>query len=831
MTSKAIRAVNAWSDDAGTVTYFERAGSLVRRRISAGHCASFVRVADATPDVQRAIRASRFVSGVSSEGEYLRLTWRSKRVRDAACANDGWFATNEVSTFEADVSPVQRWIVDAKVAIQRPRVAMLDIETCARFPMSQKERHRILCWCIIDAENGDEVSGVLAEDTDASEAALLAQLWAALESFDLVTAWNGDGFDFPVVFARSKLAKINVDARRWLWLDHMEVFRRMNTASESGDEKQSMALQAIATAVLGEGKIPGFGPREMFEAWRTRTDELLAYNVHDVRLMRKIEQRTGFIDLLFTLCEATGVFPDTRGIRPMPQVETYVMRLASEQGLRFATRQRFDESEMPGAFRGAFVMEPKGRGVIRERVHVCDFSAMYPSIIQSWNMSSETVVAKPEMEIRPGYLSHLPLPPPPPRPEHCAEAPGTMAWFDMRRRGILPRVLDTLGQLRGEWNAKKAAAVPGSREWIDADRKSTAYKVANNSCFGVASSPMSRLYSREVGESITLTGVHLIKQVVGAAERERLRVVYGDTDSAFVSGCDDERFRQLVATWNESIFPGVVHSSGGGECKVKLAYEKAFECLLFVSAKRYIGRLAHYKGTMADERTKPEIKGLEWRRGDTCKLARQLQAVVIDMLLGGGVVRPRVTLEECETDPAAFVRLIEQWREMVLHAELELEDVVLAKRLTRPLRDYSGKKKIDGSDAAQPPHVRVAKVLAKRGESMGEGARVAYFVMDGAAKPATVLPAMDWVGECDRFALWEDLVWPATERLLSAAFPDRNWAPFGRVRPSRRGAPQGAPAPTGKGKGRGRLGDAAAGQQGALFALGEAVAPRVIGRA
>ena len=59
-----------------------------------------------------------------------------------------------------------------------------------------------------------------------------------------------------------------------------------------------------------------------------------------------------------------------------------------------------------------------------------------------------------------------------------------------------------------------------------------------------------------------------------------------------------------------------------------------------------------------------------------------------------------------------------------------------------------------------------------------------------------VAPAADYANDPDRFYLWENLIYPATQRLLEAAFPPekgmaaevlqlRDWRRFENVRPKK----------------------------------------------
>lgn len=817
--------LNAWGDPGnGAITVYERArsGAVVKRLVK-GEFISYLAKRDCSAELLRALRNSRNVSGLSTEGEWVRVCWRSRQGREDACDPEtGWFArqTPPIPTYEADVPTLRRWMVDSAVTTARPRRVYVDIETCARFPFSQKEESRILCWTLgeeVDATRGRIVAqGMLERDDDVDEARLLREFWAALDAYDQVLAWNGDNFDFPVLMARSKKARIQVDPRRWLWLDHLELFRRMNvSASESGEEKQNMSLNSVATAVLREGKTEGVTYDKLFPWWQAggeKRQALLDYNARDVELMCRIEARTGYVELLHTLCEVCGVFADTHGIQPMPQVESFMLRLGKERGVHFKTRKRRfgDEAAVEGGpavpatgFKGAFVMEPNLSGIGRD-VHVADFSSMYPSIILSFNMSPDTLFEEPEEEfpaatMLPSYLRHLaPKKPdgPPPIPAGYARAPLTGALFMQEPRGLLPEALDHMLFMRKDWSAKQAALPPGTTEWVEAGRRSTAYKVAANAFFGVVGARVSRLYEHQVAESITQVGVWLIRQTIAAAQAApwNLKVVYGDTDSIFVTGCTAERFREFVAWCNEELYPRLLKEQGCARNTVKIAYEKQFDRIVFVTAKRYVGRYAHYKGKAATADSRPEIKGIEYKRGDAMRLARRLQAEVIDLLLGGGVDVPpgmgkqgqrRPREPACVDTAEAFVELVKQYQAHVLSGDLSLADIVLSKKLAQPLKMYASKQKKDGTDAAQPPHVRVAKIIEARGGEVRPGTRIEYVVVDGTQKPAAVVPAGDWTGEADRYEIWEGYVWPPTERFLQAAFPGGQWKSFGRVRPAK----------------------------------------------
>jgi len=740
------RYLNGWWDRDGVV-FVERKpdGTVALVRSRTEHIC-YIKRAD-YERVAREIRDSKFFQSATEEGEWVRVGWRERELAKKACR---WLERERrVQTYDGDVSPMRRVMVERGIKMDAPRTCYLDIETDSRVPFSKKEDMRVLCWTVIAAD-GTPHEGVLNEDTDEDERRLLADLFAVLARFDRVVSWNGDRFDFPVVKERASRRGVDVTWRRWLWLDHLVLFRRLNSA-DSGEEKQSMALGAIAQSVLGEGKA-AFDASKTWEEWEAggaRRDAMVRYCVKDSDLMRRIENETGFIALLDTLCEATGVFPDTAGINPTSQVESFLLRLALVRGLKFPTKH--DVIDPMTQYKGAFVMDPKRKGILRN-VHVADFASLYPSIILSWNMSPDSKATEP----LPGQ----------------SVAPGTGVRFDNEPLGLLAEALGELLRLRKHWSALAATLAPGTPAWKSAMLRSTAYKVAANSFYGVIGSLMSRFYDREVAESITQAGVWLIKETITAAEARGWEVVYGDTDSIFVLGCTREEFAAFVEWCNVSLYPPLLTSVGCVRNHVKLAYEKEHARIVFVTAKRYVGFYAHYKGTLAAANSKPEVKGLEFKRGDVVKLARDMQAEVVGLLRD-------------VDDPAQYHSLVERWCDRVLNEGLALAEVVLSKRLNKPLNGYAVKQKKDGTRAAQLPHIEVGHLLAKRGRDVGEGAKIEYVVVDGKARPKKVIPAEDWTGSCDRHELWDSLVWPATERLLAAAFENEPWsARWGTTRPT-----------------------------------------------
>jgi DNA polymerase elongation subunit (family B) len=801
------RFVNGFVDGADLVLlYRDEGGRLMQRRRKA-EWSSFHREADMKPEHWRDLRKSQFVLGMATEGVWVRVRWQAPEWRRLAhygtrdSKPEAWqtyFKEQALPHFEADVSEVRRFFSETGAQVARPRRAYLDIETDSRVPpaIARAGKARVLCWSLVDEQERLVGQGVLEADADAAEAQLLEALWKSAEPYDQLVAWFGDGFDFPIIRKRTQLVGARAkDFRRWLYMDQMELYERMNRqVAESGEEKTSLALQRVAEEVLGYGKLD-FDATNTYAAWAAGGESrarLVEYNERDTKLLPAIERKRGHLATNDVICEIGRLFADTSSINPTEYVDGFMLRMGVERGIRFPTRARYEGDETRKKFAGAYVMEPKTRGIAKN-IHVLDFSGMYPSIIQTWNMSAET---RRDVPING------------PIPEGCCRSPSTGVGFATSPSGILPDALRELGERRKHWTQLQASLPPGSPDWHAARRMSDGYKVIRNTFYGVVGSPFSRFFERSIAESVTQNGVWLIRQTVHEAEKRGMRVVYADTDSAFVERTTRHQFAELVAYCNAEVYPRAVASVGCASNAIEIAYEKEFERIVFVSAKRYTGALRQYKwttncvegcdgsvslkamacakcgrkfedATLPAPRGKPEIKGLEYKRGDTLLLARQLQFAVVRGLM----------VDRCE-EPERFLPTIERVRDHVLLDDLRIGEIVLSQSINRSIdpkaKDgYKTRAKKGGGETAAPAHVQVARVLKERGAHV-EGMRIEYFVVDSTATPMVVAPAEDWGTihqQCDRYYLWEQRIWPPTQRLLEAAFPDADWSGYARVRP------------------------------------------------
>jgi DNA polymerase elongation subunit (family B) len=748
-----MKLINAFASYEGDLTLITRVnGERVIKREKAQYI-SYHKYSEISESCLHWLKSSPLVRELIIEPydhiNWLRINWVDYEARQNALWGEKPYCIFESGEhYEGDLSPVMRYLIDNNVEIAKPKRCYIDLETDSRVPFIKavEGRAAILSWALVD-DLGHEKVEVLNRDSYNDEQDLVMSLWQELQQYEQVLAWNGDGFDFKVIKERTKYLGLSVNHRYWLWLDHMLLFKRLNTAAESGDEKTSYKLNDIAQAILGEGKDTLDGSRTWYywEKGGSDREALVKYNLKDTKLLQQIEKKTGLVDLFQSLCEVTGVLPDTYGLQPVKQVDSFLLRLAKPKGLKFLSKNVVVEHEK---FKGAYVMPPEAHG-IEKNIHVADFQRLYPSIMISWNMSPET---KSETG------------------ECLVEATGVRF---SKLQGILPFALKKLIDLRKKSSKDRDELPPGTSGWYDANRLSTAYKVAANSFYGVVGSSFSRFFDAQIAESVTQTGAQLIKETIKEAENRGMKAIYADTDSLFVKGVDAEVFKSFVSWCNETLYPQMIERMGCVENDICLAYEKAFDRVVFVGAKKYVGSYLHYKGKRASVESKPEIKGLEYRRGDSVFLARKLQIQVIEKICAG-----------CE-DSNIYEEIVQKTMNHVLNEPLSLSEVIISKTLSKEVEHYSVRLKKDGTFSALPRHVVVAKDLIHKGVEVSIGTRIGYVVMDASVRPLTVMYAEEYDGVCDRYYLWDSLVYPPTFRLLSSAFPLHDWTMFQKTRPEK----------------------------------------------
>ena len=217
---------------------------------------------------------------------------------------------------------------------------------------------------------------------------------------------------------------------------------------------------------------------------------------------------------------------------------------------------------------GALTITPKS-GTYFNTV-VTDFESLYPSCIDSYNLSYETVDCEHE-ECKNNIVSEV--------DHHVCT----------RRRGFYSVLVGALKDLRIHW-FKPLLKDPSisEEERLLAKILAKLLKLITVSSYGVTVR-IHGLASTPLAESITGYGRYALSTTWNLAEQNGLHPIYGDTDSIFLDKALKEKVEWLIRTVKEKL-------------RLDLAVEKQYSlCVLSKAKKAYFGILQD--GT-------PDIKGL-----------------------------------------------------------------------------------------------------------------------------------------------------------------------------------------------------------------------------
>jgi len=499
---------------------------------------------------------------------------------------------------------------------------------------------------------------------------------------DIIVGYNSNHFDWPYLMQRARHLGIRLDVTRRVGAEpatsvygHVSVPGRLNVDlydyAEEMHEIKVKTLEEVAE-YLGVMKKSERVNIEWWEIPSYWDDEekrklLIQYAIDDVKSTYGIGEK--LLPFAIQLSNITGVPLDQVGAMSVGfRLEWYLIRAAYDMNELVPNRvERREES-----YRGAIVLKPlKG---IHENIAVLDFSSMYPSIMIKYNVGPDTIVDDPaECEKYGG----------------CFVAPEVGHRFRRQPPGFFKNVLTHLLEVRKKIKEEMRRLPPDSPEYRILDERQKAVKVLANASYGYMGWSGARWYCKRCAEAVTAWGRRLITTAIEYARKLGLKVIYGDTDSLFVT-YEPEKVKKLIE---------FVEKELGFEIKIDKIYKRVF----FTEAKK------RYVGLLEDGRI--DIVGFEAVRGDWCDLAKEVQWRVAEIVLRTGDVNKAIE----------YVRkVIQELKE----GRVKLEKLVIWKTINKRIEEYEH----------EAPHVVAARRLVKAGYKVSPGDKVGYVITRGAGR-------------------------------------------------------------------------------------------------
>ena len=380
---------------------------------------------------------------------------------------------------------------------------------------------------------------------------------------DIITGWNIEFFDIPYLVNRIRnicgedLAR-NLSPWRMInegkvhykgkenqnfilmgisTLDYYQLYRKFTFGNQ-----ESYKLDYIASVELGEKKIDYSEYGSLLELYKNNFQKFIEYNIRDVVLVDRLEEKLKFIEQVMALAyDAKVNFVDTlTTVRPWDIIihnylldrKTVVPKLVIK-----------DNNE---SLVGGFVKDPKVG--MSEWVVSFDLNSLYPHLIMQYNISPEKFVKKVPMwhntdeliskkpiDYEPGYIYS-----------------GNGCVYKNDYQGFLPALMEKMYNDRSEYKKKMIELKKKFEETKDAatgmqiakyHNMQMAKKIQLNSAYGALGNKYFRWFNFDLAESITKSGqlsIRWIEKRMNEFMNKMLKtdnvdyVIASDTDSIYI---------------------------------------------------------------------------------------------------------------------------------------------------------------------------------------------------------------------------------------------------------------------------------------------------------
>lgn len=384
---------------------------------------------------------------------------------------------------------------------------------------------------------------------------------------DIVTGWNIQFFDIPYLHNRiNRLMGEQTAKRLSPWrkigertttihnkqqtafdlvgiaiLDYIELYKKFTYSHQ-----ENYRLDTIANIELGEKKIDYSEFENLHQLYRLDYQKFIEYNIHDVALVDRLEDKMKLIEMAMALAydakvNFTDVFTQVRMWDTLIHNHLIDKKIVVPQN----AVSRKDEQ-----YAGAYVKEPKPG--MYEWVVSFDLNSLYPHLIMQYNVSPETIVNGKHTSITVDQLldGHYET-----SQEYCMAANGH--YFTREHQGFLPEMMETMYDDRSKYkrlmieSQKQLEKTTDKAERFEIEKQISKYKnlqlakkVQLNSAYGALGNQYFRFFDIRQAEAITLSGqlsIRWIEKKINQYLNKTLKtneidyIIASDTDSIYVN--------------------------------------------------------------------------------------------------------------------------------------------------------------------------------------------------------------------------------------------------------------------------------------------------------
>jgi DNA polymerase elongation subunit (family B) len=587
-------------------------------------------------------------------------------------------------------------------------IAIIDIEVGSEngFPDPYKATEPITAISIKKFNGEMKVYGCQNFDNQQDNVSYIrcADEWTLCKNFlrdwsedypDVITGWNTKFFDIPYLINRftkllgedemRKLSPWNIVNQRTAHvkgreltayeiygissLDYIELYKWY---APGGKSQENYRLDNIANVELGESKLSYDEYDNLHQLYRLNYQKFIEYNIKDVELIEKLEDKLKLIELGLTLAYDTksnydDIFTQTR------MWDALIYNNLMEKGIVVPPREI---SEKDSAFEGAYVKDPQIG--MHDWVASFDLNSLYPHLMMQYNISPETLVDPKDYdqemfdiisrgvtvekllnkEINTDSLSGVTLTP-------------NGQFFRTDKQGFLPKMLEDMYEDRkkfkkmmlqakqeyeNEKNVSKKVEI--KKRIARYDNLQLAKKVSLNSAYGAMGSQYFRFFDLRQALAVTLAGqlsIRWIENRLNQYMNSLLKtdgvdyVIASDTDSiylrlgelvnkVFSEKKDTEKVIAFMDRVCEDKFQPFIDKSYSELAEYVHAYAQKMQMKreglsdkgIWTAKKRYILNVYNNEGVQYKE---PQMKvmGLEMVKSSTPSAIRERMKEVIKL--------------------------------------------------------------------------------------------------------------------------------------------------------------------------------------------------------
>jgi DNA polymerase elongation subunit (family B) len=544
-------------------------------------------------------------------------------------------------------------------------------------------------------------------------------------------------------------------------LDYYELYRKYS----SNPNQESFSLNHIASVELGEKKIDYSEFESLHQLYREDYQKFIEYNIKDVELVEKLEDKIRLIELAATLAyDAKVNYDDVFSQVKMWDTITY--NALKKKHIVIPPKKN---STKDAQYAGAFVKDP----IIgmHEWVASFDLNSLYPHLIMMYNLSPETLLGPSDFnaDIRAFILEHgsqinvdnllkKEIPTDILKKNKVTLTPNGQL-FNIEKQGFLSEIMETMYEDRALFKRKAIEARKQREKTVSESEKheldkqiakfnniQLAKKVTLNSAYGAIGNQWFRFFDIRIAEAITLSGqlaIRWIENKLNAHLNDMLKtegkdyIIASDTDSIYLNlgGLVDKyipdksnKLRTIrtldkfcedrIQPFIDKTYAELADYVNAYAQKMVMKREALADKGIWTAKKRYMLNVYNNEGV---EYAKPKLKimGLEAIKSSTPAACRAKIKESFEVILG--------------KDQESLIKFIEDFREEF--KTLPVEQIAFP-RGVNGMEKYGDNKSIYGMKT--PIHVKgslifnhflIEKGLTKKYQQIKEGEKIKFIYL------------------------------------------------------------------------------------------------------